>query len=202
MAKKKSTGKDRKRKKITKKRKSTRTKKKKIKKKKIKKKKGKKKKDKKKPKKKPKGPSWGPWPLHPEKGTKKWPGKKTKKWPPKRKRPKDPDTGTDNNDLLQYSDFAPHVGTFFQLTDFDPPLQIELIEVAELDPTEIPDELEEDVREQPFSLLLEGPLNVDLVQDVYTVQHNTIETMVLLLVPVGPPVSAGDFQIILQAVFA
>jgi hypothetical protein len=158
---------------------------------------------KKKVKKKPKGPSWGPKPPHPT-GTKKWPPKKGKKWPPKRKPPKKKKTPP-ATDLLQASDFTPQLFDSFRVLDFDPVIEIQLIDVTSFGTQTIPDGVEDEVdelRTEPFSLTFRGPPGADFTQDVYTLEHDEMGTLLMLLVPLGYFGEGDEEQeAVLEAVF-
>ena len=154
--------------------------------------------------KKPKGPSVGPKPIDPStvKPKKKF-KKKKKKWPPKKKKKK-PSGSSNDSDLLQFDDFAPHVGTFFTVTDFNPTIDIELIEVESLGATVTPDDVTDEIRDEPFALLFMGPLDVLIPQDVYTLEHEDMETMTLLLVPAGDwdETTPPGYNVIVESTFA
>lgn len=158
---------------------------------------------KKKAKKKPKGPSWGPKPPHPT-GTKKWPPKKGKKWPPKHKPPKKKKTPP-ATDLLQASDFTPHLFTNFRVLDFDPVIEIQLFDVTSFGTQTFPDGVEDEIdeiRANPFSLKFRGPPGVDFEQAVYTLEHDDLGTLMMLLVPLGYFGEGGEEQeAVLEAVF-
>ena len=153
---------------------------------------------KKKARKKPKGPSWGPKPVDPTSGKpkKKWPRKK-KKWPPKK-----PPRGSKKKplpkpSLLQATDFSPHLDTVFTIVAPSPETDLVLVDVTSFGTQTLPDAVDDDIRTEPFSLTFHGPPSVAIPQNVYTLEHDDMGTLLMLLVPIGQHGS----QTILEAIY-
>ncbi len=87
-------------------------------------------------------------------------------------------------------DFKPHVNTMFKIGE----IELKLIEVEELPQREnVPDE----VRTDPFSLIFEGPATPVQHQDTYTVSHPKMDDIALFVVPiVGGGQEAMHYQIV------
>jgi len=84
-------------------------------------------------------------------------------------------------DQLTKEQFAPHVGSTFQVR-LNPQETVPLT-LAEV--SVYPDH-EEGLRRQPFSLIFRGAHRFVLPQRIYPVEHEGFEPMELFLVPLGP----------------
>jgi hypothetical protein len=72
--------------------------------------------------------------------------------------------------------FAPHSGSLFCLRREDGfPVTLELIEVSEVRTTS---------RSEAFSIVFRGPLDVPLPQATYDIQHDTLGSFDLFIVPI------------------
>jgi hypothetical protein len=89
---------------------------------------------------------------------------------------------------LTEASFAPYVGTEFRIhIDASTAVSAELVEVTARPKrtTRVPWDTGEPRRE-PFSIVFRGPLDRPLLQQMYTVEHETIGIIEgLFLVPVG-----------------
>lgn len=86
---------------------------------------------------------------------------------------------------MELSDFSSQLGQKFQLpvspsVVFD----IELIEVNELGSGADDDTCS--LRERPFSLVFRGPEEAPLAQGTHTIENESIGTVEIFLVPIGP----------------
>jgi hypothetical protein len=80
--------------------------------------------------------------------------------------------------------FSGHLGSIFRIyPDGSSPLDVELISVTELG--ESP-ERESSGRRQPFSIVFRSPGDVLLPQRIYRMEHDSIGSFELFLVPIGP----------------
>lgn len=96
-------------------------------------------------------------------------------------------------DQLTIDNFNPHLNNDFRLLPAPgaEPVVLQLIEASEL-PTSAGDG-----RRQGFSLIFRGPADLYLPQQIYTIEHEEMETMEIFLVPIGP----DDKGMRLQAIF-
>jgi hypothetical protein len=77
------------------------------------------------------------------------------------------------------ADFVRWIGTEFHVTD-KAGTALELVEAKPLPVREGA------TRPEPFSLIFRGPQNRPLEQAIYTLEHNQIGWLTLLLAPIGP----------------
>src|SRR4051794_32263931 len=81
------------------------------------------------------------------------------------------------------AEFVEDVGTKFRVaTDSEAAVELELIDASALPGRPAPP----GVREDPFSLLFRGPFAPGLTQMIHTLDHETLGTMAIFLVPIGP----------------
>jgi len=101
-------------------------------------------------------------------------------------------------DRLTVSDFVGHVNAAFRiLRRSGEVLDLELIEAKTIGEGRRPDS--PGIRQQAFSLIFRGPHDRLLPQSVYPVEHPTLGTLEIFLVPLGPE---GDSKgLHYQAVF-
>jgi hypothetical protein len=85
----------------------------------------------------------------------------------------------DSQTINKLSDFAAHVGAEFHIDLADGTTVISrLVDVKALQPSP--------VAREPYSLLFELPEGVALNQENYIVRHDSMGTLSLFMVPVGP----------------
>jgi hypothetical protein len=99
---------------------------------------------------------------------------------------------------LSVSDFVGHVNGSFRIPlDSGEMVDLELIEAKTIGEGHRPDAPE--VRRRAFSLIFRGPPDRLLPQRIYPVEHPTLGTLEIFLVPLGPE---GDSEgLHYQAVF-
>jgi hypothetical protein len=79
---------------------------------------------------------------------------------------------------LTAADFLPLQHTRFRIDPGEqPPFELELVEVSEIS--------REPGARAPFSIVFEGGPNPPLPQRIYTVQHETLGTIEVFLVPIA-----------------
>lgn len=84
-------------------------------------------------------------------------------------------------DSLSSTSFSQHINQTFTLhLEDSKPLELELIEVAELGPAP-----KDPHQRHAFSILFGGPSQPVLPQRIYRVEHDTIGTLDIFLVPLG-----------------
>ena len=82
-----------------------------------------------------------------------------------------------------YTEFAACLGTSFAVqAAVDTPVIIELTKATPSSPPNRPDKPA--LRQEPFHLLFKGPLQVCLSQQTYELQHDTLGSLLIFLVPV------------------
>jgi hypothetical protein len=84
-------------------------------------------------------------------------------------------------DRAALSDFAPHVGSAFEVDAG--PLGVVTLELANV--TSLPGGPSPGGRE-PFSLLFRGPVAPALGQGLYPMTHGALGSLTIFIVPVGP----------------
>jgi hypothetical protein len=83
---------------------------------------------------------------------------------------------------LTHSDFAAHLNQTFRIhLESIPPLEAELIDVAPMG-----SEPQDEGGRWAFSIVLRGPREPVLPQQIYPVEHEQMGTLDLFLVPLGP----------------
>lgn len=87
---------------------------------------------------------------------------------------------------LQLTSFEAHVGSGFRLSGTDIELTLKEAVAVGAPNTNIGD----NIREQAFSLLFDGPRDPMLEQQTYELEHAEMGKLVLFLVPVGP----GEYE--------
>jgi Domain of unknown function (DUF6916) len=94
-------------------------------------------------------------------------------------------------DTLQKSDFEPHVGTKFRIAlTGSEPLELELAEARSLGGQTI-----EGSRRLPFAVTFKGgPRDRYLPQRIYDLEHPTLGTLSIFLVPLGPDEEAMRYE--------
>ena len=93
---------------------------------------------------------------------------------------------------LTEASFSEHVGSTFAVrVDSADLVEIELVECNTLgrDAT---------AERRPFSLLFRGPKDLDMPQQIYTMEHERLGSLEIFIVPVGPVEGGMGFE----AVFA
>ncbi len=93
--------------------------------------------------------------------------------------------------MMDKDEFAPHVGSAFRILDRTSPTQLDLtlIEVTDRNSTS---------KLEQFSILFQGPSEPMLSQQTYGVEHLTMGSFELFLVPVG----ADDSGVMYESVFS
>ena len=95
-------------------------------------------------------------------------------------------------DRLNRSVFSDVLGSTFRLhLDEGGTVDLELIEASELK------RQADTVERDPFSLVLRGPKDTILPQQIYTFEHDTIGQFGMFIVPIGP----DDTGMLYEAVF-
>lgn len=89
--------------------------------------------------------------------------------------------------MLKKNEFAPHIGSTFRILDRNSPTQLE----AKL--TEVEDRNSSGALEQ-FSILFQGPPEPILPQQIYDIQHPTMGSFELFLVPIGADESGVTYE--------
>lgn len=97
-------------------------------------------------------------------------------------------------DDLSPATFAPTVGTVFSIGLDGPPHTLELTLDQLVEHTPSP----QSPRAQPFTLFFVGPAGGHLPQRTYALQHATLGTVELFIVPIGP---RPDGRHVYEAVF-
>lgn len=92
---------------------------------------------------------------------------------------------------MKAGDFSPHLNTTFEVES----LKLELIEVNEYPERQ---NVPEEVRKDPFSLILCGPTEPVLEQGMYTVKHDKVKELKLFVVPV---LGGGEGEVHYQIIF-
>ncbi len=88
-------------------------------------------------------------------------------------------------DQLTVSDFIGHVNAAFRIPlDSGEVLELELIEARTIGEGRRPDS--PGIRQQAFSLIFRGPRDRLLPQRIYPIEHPTLGTLEIFLVPLGP----------------
>lgn len=88
-------------------------------------------------------------------------------------------------DQLTVSDFIGHVNAAFRVNiGSGDVIDLELIEAKAIGEGRRPDS--PGIRQQPFSLIFRGPRDRLLPQRIYPVEHPTLGTLTIFLVPLGP----------------
>jgi hypothetical protein len=79
--------------------------------------------------------------------------------------------------------FADHLESKFRL-DYgsSEPMEVELTQVAALDPRNAP----KPANREPFSLIFRGPRTFCVPQRIYKLDHEKLGTLEIFLVPIGP----------------
>jgi hypothetical protein len=94
--------------------------------------------------------------------------------------------------------FAPHVGEMFRLrVQPERVLDVELVQVTPLR-VRSADGREAPRQREPFSIVFRGPSNVIVPQRVYPLEHDTMGSYELFIVPIGP----GQGGMLYEAIFS
>lgn len=91
--------------------------------------------------------------------------------------------------------FDPCLGTTFTIRAFnaeqaEQKLEVKLVETTELKPSSTNPKHE--LRQDPFSMIFEGPKETLLEQGTYKFEHEQLGELDMFLVPVGP----GEYEVI------
>ena len=87
-------------------------------------------------------------------------------------------------DMLEHSQFEPHVGTRFRLHAGDGSIQeLELVEVSAHSASGAP--AQASIR-TPFSMMFRGPSGPPCPQKIYKLEHAALGALEIFLVPLGP----------------
>lgn len=96
---------------------------------------------------------------------------------------------------LRSSDFAAHLNESFDLRlEGHAPIPLTLGSVTELG--ESPKEGQETAYRRPFSLIFREPRNLYLPQAIYPLHHETLGTLDIFLVPIGPDPAGMRYEAI------
>jgi hypothetical protein len=88
-------------------------------------------------------------------------------------------------DQLAVSDFIGHVNAMFRVVlGLEDTIDLELIEAKAIGEHPVPDS--PGTNRQPFSLIFRGPRERLLPQHIHPVEHPTLGTLDIFLVPLGP----------------
>ncbi|NER47880.1 MAG: hypothetical protein F6J86_01955 [Symploca sp. SIO1B1] len=86
---------------------------------------------------------------------------------------------------LSNAQFSEYLGEPFQLhLEPELALTLELIEVTPLGRRKLGED-EQSIRQEPFSLLFRGPLEMELPQRIYPLEHSKLGRLDIFLVPVA-----------------
>ncbi len=97
-------------------------------------------------------------------------------------------------DKISLALFADHVGERFRIVlDQENTLEAELIEAKALK-SNATEEDPDYIRRDPFSLLFRGPKDFYLPQQTYRLEHPTVGTVELFLVPIQPDRHGSQFE--------
>lgn len=92
---------------------------------------------------------------------------------------------------LAYSDFFERVGEEFRVATGEVAVGLVLTEVTDLARPESPSP-----RRRPFSLVFRGPFRPQLVQRIWPLEHASLGTLEIFLVPIGPDASGMRYEAI------
>lgn len=86
---------------------------------------------------------------------------------------------------LTCEQFAQHLGSVFQLLmSSKSPLELKLVEATPYQTHFAPQDRESAAR-SPFSLAFQGPLEIELPQKIYTLEHAQLGKLDIFLVPIA-----------------
>jgi hypothetical protein len=91
---------------------------------------------------------------------------------------------------LRLATYVPLVGSTFRIHRSQSSLSVKLVSA-----TRLPSE-----HGEAFSLIFRGHGNAKLGQETYTIEHSTLGTFPLFLVPVGPAQKGQDFQAVVNRI--
>ena len=98
-------------------------------------------------------------------------------------------------ETLTKTTFADCLGSKFRLHyGAANPLDVELIEATGFPAR--PDQAGGPVRREPFSIVFRGPRAVVLPQRIYRLEHDTLGTLEIFLVPIGPDETGMRYEAI------
>jgi hypothetical protein len=92
-------------------------------------------------------------------------------------------------DKLTQLDFAPFVNHRFPLVESGLTLQLQLLSAETAS-----DRGHQGLSRQPFSLIFRGPREPLLPQRIYSLQHPSLGTLEIFLVPIGPDGSGQRYE--------